>query len=116
MKGIERQILGVVREMGKARPVSIARRICMQAATVETACQALVEDGYLLCRKETKTGGHIGGEPEPGHGPATAAGPDPSPIRTFPRVKTYVLSEAGRNAVSRAVSRGFIPVLKGGGW
>ncbi len=110
MKGIERQILRVVREMRKARAVSIARRIGMQPATVEAACQVLVEDGYLLCRKQANTGEHFRGDPE------AAPGPAPSPIRTFPSVKTYVLSEAGRNVLSRAVSRGFIPVLKGGGW
>jgi len=114
LKGIEKQILSVVRELGKARPTSIARRICMQASKVEAACEVLVEDGYLLRRKETNTGGHIRGEPE-GHGPATAAGAGPSPIRTFPKVKTYALSEAGLSAVSRTISRGFIPVLKGGG-
>ena len=110
MKGIERQILRVVREMGKARAVSIARRVGMQPATVEAACQVLAEDGYLLCRTEANTGEHFRGDPE------AAPGPGPSPIRTFPTVKTYVLSEAGHDAASRAITRGFIPVLKGGGW
>jgi len=110
LKGIERQILRVVREMGKARAVSVARRIGMQPGTVEAACRVLVEDGYLLFRKEANTGEHFRGDPE------AATGPGPSPIRTLPTVKTYVLSEAGRNAASRTVSRGLIPVLKGGGW
>jgi len=110
LKGIERQILRVVREMGKARAVSIARRIGMQPARVDAACQVLVEDGYLRCREEANAGEHFRSNPE------AAPGPAPSPIRNFPRVKTYVLSEAGRNVLSRAVSRGFIPVLKGGGW
>ena len=110
MKGIEKQILSVVRELGKARAVSIARRIYMQASKVEAACEVLVEDGYLLRRKETNTEGHIRG------GSEAAPGRGPSPIKTLPKVKTYALTEAGLNAVSRTVSRGFIPVLKGGGW
>ena len=81
MKGIETQILRVVRELGKAGPVGIARRIGAGASMVEAACEILVEDGYLLRRGE----------------------------------KTYTLSEAGTRAVSRTVSQGFIPVLKGGG-
>ncbi len=80
MKGIEKQILSVVRELGEAGPVSIARRISVQASMVEAACEVLVEDGYLLRRGE----------------------------------KTYVLSKAGSKVVSRRISRGFIPVLKGG--
>lgn len=80
MKGIEKQILSVVRELGKAGPASIARRIGIQASMVGAACEVMVEDGYLLRRGE----------------------------------KTYALSEAGINAVSRTVSRGAIPVLKGG--
>lgn len=80
MKGIEKQILSVVRELGKARPTSIARRIGVQPSMAEAACEVLVEDGYLLRRGE----------------------------------KTYALSEAGRSAASRTVSRGTIPVLKGG--
>ncbi len=109
MKGIEKQILSVVRELRKARAVSIARRICMQASKVEAACQVLVEDGYLRCHKQANTGAHIRG------GSEAAPGRGPSPIKTLPKVKTYVLSEAGLRAVSRTVSRGFIPVLKGGG-
>jgi len=96
--------------MGRARAVSVARRIGMQPATVEAACRVLVEDGYLRCRKEANTGEHFRGDPE------AAPGPGPLPIRTFPSVKTYALSEAGRNAASKAVTRGVIPVLKGGGW
>ena len=82
MKGSERQILGVVRELGKAGAASIARRIGVQTSMVEGTCELLVEDGYLIRSGE----------------------------------KTYALTQTGRNAVSKAVSSGFIPVLKGGGW
>lgn len=81
MKGIESQILGVVRELRMATPASIARRFGVRPTFVEPACEVLVEDGYLLRRGEG----------------------------------TYVLSQPGLAAVSRAVSRGPIPVLKGGG-
>lgn len=109
MKGIERQILSVVRELRKAGAVSIARRIGMQPARVDAVCRVLVEDGYLRCREEANAGEHFRGDPE------AAPGPGPSPIiRTFPRAKSYVLSEAGRNAVSRTVTHGRILVLKGG--
>ena len=81
MKGIEKQILRAVRELARAGPASIARRIGVRASMAEAACEALVQDGYLLRRGEG----------------------------------TYVLSQAGLAAVSRAVSRGPIPVLKGGG-
>ena len=85
MKGVEKQILNVVHELGKARAASIARRIGVQDSMVEAACEVLVEDGYLLRRGEKEK-------------------------------KAYILSEAGTDAVRRAVSRGPIPVLKGGGW
>lgn len=52
MTGVEVQILRMVRELGKAKPASIARRIRVQASMVEAACGVLVEDGYLLRRKE----------------------------------------------------------------
>ena len=81
MKGIEKQILDAVRELGKAGPASIARRIGVQTSMVGRACEVLAEDGYLLRREG----------------------------------KTYALSETGKGAVSRTVTRGFIPVLKGGG-
>jgi len=82
LKGIEKQILSVVRELGKASAASIARRIGVQGSMIQAACEVLVEDGCLLRRADM----------------------------------AYALSEAGRNAVRRAVSQGPIPVLKGGGW
>ena len=52
MKGIERQILDVVRELGEARSASIARRIGVQVAMAEAACEALLQNGFLLRRGE----------------------------------------------------------------
>lgn len=52
MKGIEKQILSVVRELGRASATSVARRIGVQSSMIEAACEVLVEDGYLSRRAD----------------------------------------------------------------
>lgn len=54
MTGIETQVLRIIQELGLAEPSSLARKIGVSEAYVSDNCKNLVEDGYLIVRKNGK--------------------------------------------------------------
>lgn len=47
MKGSEKQVLKIIRELGRGKPVRIARKMAMSAEYAGEVCGNLLEDGYL---------------------------------------------------------------------
>ncbi|MBC8284915.1 MAG: MarR family transcriptional regulator [Nitrospinae bacterium] len=54
MKGIETQVLRIVQELGVASQGAIARKVGVSEEFISTICQELMEDGYLINRKNGK--------------------------------------------------------------
>lgn len=81
MKGIETQILRVVRELGLAEKEAIARKIGVTSEYAAELCRHLAQDGYLINSQNGQ----------------------------------YKITRKSGEKLSTVVSRGHIPVLKGGG-
>jgi Mn-dependent DtxR family transcriptional regulator len=48
MKGIEKQIVKIITDLGEADSESIARRIGVSAGYTEKICEGLLKDDYLV--------------------------------------------------------------------
>jgi len=54
MRGTEKQLLRIIRELEEADKGSIARKMGVSIGYVVEICQGLVKDGYLIKRSEGK--------------------------------------------------------------
>lgn len=54
MKGTEKQVLKIIRELDEADKESVARKIGVSEGYAVNICQSLIKDGYLTERSNEK--------------------------------------------------------------